>query len=284
VLEEGSISALSACIETAGANIILWDDLWRSVSRLLSGATLEAVLQSHGSSNTSAAAAAAAAADNEGATNSISSVPEATSSSTGESVANQRPRSDSEELAAAIAASLGQTVSTDAPTRPNTPPRETNPEIIPEDATEEEQIAMAIAASLGNPPSSASSSSANSQSVSTPQPQAPAANQRPRSDSEELAAAIAASLEPASTPPPVAVASVPISSLPSANGCDSAGGESGSAAAPQIGRNDSMDEKNGEVITLYHYNGMMRGNVGAPRLVKFSITKRGNQEMVMFHM
>eukprot|EP00980_Cylindrotheca_fusiformis_P030032 scaffold24231_cov132-Cylindrotheca_fusiformis.AAC.1 len=52
-LPDHSIHALAASMEVHGAGIILWEDLWKRTSRLLSGASLEAVLNSStdGSSN-----------------------------------------------------------------------------------------------------------------------------------------------------------------------------------------------------------------------------------------
>jgi ubiquitin carboxyl-terminal hydrolase MINDY-3/4 len=39
-----SVPALAAALEVTGADIILWDEFWKSISRLLTGATLESVL------------------------------------------------------------------------------------------------------------------------------------------------------------------------------------------------------------------------------------------------
>lgn len=41
---ETGVQTLAASLEVAGAGIILWDDFWKSVSRLLSGATMASVL------------------------------------------------------------------------------------------------------------------------------------------------------------------------------------------------------------------------------------------------
>lgn len=45
-LPESSIQALSAAMEVHGTGIILWEDLWKKTSRLLTGASVEAVLSS----------------------------------------------------------------------------------------------------------------------------------------------------------------------------------------------------------------------------------------------
>lgn len=46
------IQTLGASLEVSGANIILWDDFWKAASRLMTGATLETVLQGdEGSAN-----------------------------------------------------------------------------------------------------------------------------------------------------------------------------------------------------------------------------------------
>jgi hypothetical protein len=44
-LPDHGVQALAATIEVHGAGIILWDDLWKHTSRLMTGATLEKVLQ-----------------------------------------------------------------------------------------------------------------------------------------------------------------------------------------------------------------------------------------------
>lgn len=44
-LPDHGVQALSATIEVHGAGIILWDDLWKHTSRLMTGASLENVLQ-----------------------------------------------------------------------------------------------------------------------------------------------------------------------------------------------------------------------------------------------
>jgi len=46
-LEDGGngVQALAASLEVSGAGIILWDDFWKAASRLLTGASLESVLQ-----------------------------------------------------------------------------------------------------------------------------------------------------------------------------------------------------------------------------------------------
>jgi len=273
ILEANSISALTASIETAGADIILWDDLWRSVSRLMSGGTLEAVLQSHGQTNTATSTstsntATATTTTMTGSVVDLTSQP--TQSQEGASTLN-RPRSDSEELAAAIAASLGQAPAEETP-RPATPPP---PLVSAEPQTEEEQMAMAIAASLGN---------VNDQTPATPTPTmqptpdpAPASTpNRPRSDSEELAAAIAASLEP----PASTTTEASSSSSTTVSGGAEEPHHGTSSSGHQIRREDSIADENGERLCFYHYNGMKRSGTGAPRLVKFNIIKRGDEEMV----
>ena len=42
--DEGNLSLLAKTLEVNGAGIILWDDFWKTTSRLLTGASLEAVL------------------------------------------------------------------------------------------------------------------------------------------------------------------------------------------------------------------------------------------------
>ncbi|KAL7470200.1 LOW QUALITY PROTEIN: hypothetical protein ACHAXS_010453 [Conticribra weissflogii] len=42
---DDGVNTLQAFLEVSGAGIILWDDFWKSCSRLLSGASLEAILQ-----------------------------------------------------------------------------------------------------------------------------------------------------------------------------------------------------------------------------------------------
>lgn len=42
--DPAAMSALTAFMETAGAGIVLWDDFWRAVSRLMTGASLESVI------------------------------------------------------------------------------------------------------------------------------------------------------------------------------------------------------------------------------------------------
>lgn len=42
-----TVQTLAASLEVAGAGIILWDDFWKATSRLLTGATVETVLQGH---------------------------------------------------------------------------------------------------------------------------------------------------------------------------------------------------------------------------------------------
>jgi len=52
-LEDGSngVQSLAASLEVSGAGIILWDDFWKAASRLLTGASLESVLQREGPVN-----------------------------------------------------------------------------------------------------------------------------------------------------------------------------------------------------------------------------------------
>jgi len=52
-LEDGGngVQALAASLEVSGAGIILWDDFWKAASRLLTGASLESVLQREGPAN-----------------------------------------------------------------------------------------------------------------------------------------------------------------------------------------------------------------------------------------
>jgi ubiquitin carboxyl-terminal hydrolase MINDY-3/4 len=47
-LTEHEIQLLAATIEVCGAGIILWEELWKKTSRLLSGASIESVLQDCG--------------------------------------------------------------------------------------------------------------------------------------------------------------------------------------------------------------------------------------------
>jgi hypothetical protein len=42
---EHALQTLAASLEVSGADIILWDDFWKATSRLMTGATIEAVLQ-----------------------------------------------------------------------------------------------------------------------------------------------------------------------------------------------------------------------------------------------
>lgn len=44
-LDEAQVSLLGAALEVNGAGIVLWDDFWKATSRLLTGASLESVLQ-----------------------------------------------------------------------------------------------------------------------------------------------------------------------------------------------------------------------------------------------
>lgn len=46
--ESSRVQTLAASLEVGGAGIILWDDFWKTASRLLTGATLESILQSDG--------------------------------------------------------------------------------------------------------------------------------------------------------------------------------------------------------------------------------------------
>jgi ubiquitin carboxyl-terminal hydrolase MINDY-3/4 len=47
---ESRVQTLGASLEVSGASIILWDDFWKAASRLMTGATLETVLQGDGGS------------------------------------------------------------------------------------------------------------------------------------------------------------------------------------------------------------------------------------------
>ena len=46
-LTEHQIQTLGATMEVHGAGIVLWEDLWKRTSRLLTGASLESVLEWH---------------------------------------------------------------------------------------------------------------------------------------------------------------------------------------------------------------------------------------------
>jgi len=50
---ESGVSMLAASLEVSGAGIILWDDFWRIAGRLMTGATLESVLQGGGDGSVS---------------------------------------------------------------------------------------------------------------------------------------------------------------------------------------------------------------------------------------
>ena len=53
---EHALQTLAATLEVSGADIILWDDFWKATSRLMTGASLESVLQGDLDDSSSAAA------------------------------------------------------------------------------------------------------------------------------------------------------------------------------------------------------------------------------------
>jgi len=50
-IQEAGVQTLGATIEVHGAGILLWEDVWKKVSRLMTGASLQAVLDDDGKSN-----------------------------------------------------------------------------------------------------------------------------------------------------------------------------------------------------------------------------------------
>jgi hypothetical protein len=57
-LDPPKVSALRAALEVTGAGIILWDDFWKAISRLLTGAAIETVLEGQVASDQSPASQA----------------------------------------------------------------------------------------------------------------------------------------------------------------------------------------------------------------------------------
>lgn len=56
-LDEHAVSTLAATLEVSGAGIILWDDFWKATSRILTGASVESVVQGEDGTATSSVAA-----------------------------------------------------------------------------------------------------------------------------------------------------------------------------------------------------------------------------------
>ena len=264
--DAAAVSALTANLEMAGNGIILWTDFWRAVSRLMSGASVEAVLAGH-EAQPSPQSAAASSSSGAGASSGASSTSGGGGGGGGGGL------------------NMLAEVSTGT-----------------EAMSEDDQIARAIAESMGELPSASSassSSSASSNSLAMVHP-APAgssaftpvsssASGAPggsgSSEDDDLARAIAASMGDQGGGDQGGGSAPPSSSSTSSSG----GGSSSSTT--RLHRADSVANDDGDRIQLFHYNGLTRGDGGGgggggggrgrkARLVQFSVVKRSDEELV----
>jgi len=276
-VDDHSIPTLAAHLETAGAGIILWDDYWRTLSRLMTGTTLQSILD-----GTATRPADQAAQSDAGGRATVHTP--------------ARERSDSEvarEMQAAL--NSGQEWQPPEPVVNNQAgdqagahdsdleyarrlQAELNGETLPDPVE-----------SWVQPAQPAQPTPATTQPSRQPGEQP---GGRPRSDSE-IARELQAQMDRGEDTDLVDLStlaqaaseagSVPESTQPrpqaSGEGKSQAAGEDEPPPRLDLHRHDSVADETGTMVTLYHFNGLTRANT-APRLVPFELTMRSANDMI----
>jgi hypothetical protein len=299
--DAAAVSALTANLEMAGNGIVLWTDFWRTVSRLMSGASLEAVLAGDtapnsgagGGGGSSGAGAAAGAAGGNG----LEVLAEVSSNTGGGAI------SEEEQINRAIAESMGKpwpessSSSSSSAAAAAAAAGGGSAMVHPEPLTgvaggggsEDDDLARAIAASM-------SDAKPQEEPVLPQDWECPVCtyhNDASRTTCEMCQAAKPDSSASSSSSQSAAAALTESSSSSSSSLSSSS---SSASSGARLHRADSIaaadDDENR--IELFHYNGLTRssnngngntsgagsGSGRAARLVRFSVVKRSDEELV----